>query len=136
MNYNLLILISLVLGTHSVSVAQSETETKLAPFLILVESTDNGLKFTCPKGCGWTDLSFTLYEGESQGVNQEGMANMISNQLNQENGLADFHFEVKKDDKNIYLKGMKGTAWLNLSFMSGDGKFHQYFDEYGTRNMD
>lgn len=132
----LCLIILLVIGTHSLSVAQSETEIKLAPFLILVESTDVGLKFTCPKGCAWTSLSFSLHNGEVQAVNQEGMTNEISNNLSQENGLADFHFEVKKDDNTIYLKGLKGTAWLELDFISENGKHYQYFDPYGTRNID
>lgn len=126
----------LILGFCTSSLAQSEAEIKLVPFLINVESTENGLKFTCPKGCAWTTLSFSLKTGEIQAVNQEGMTNEISNHVNEDNGLADFHFEVSKDDRNIYLKGLKGTAWLDLSFTSGSGKNSQYFNEFGTLDID
>jgi hypothetical protein len=135
-NKQLTLFFSLILGSYSISFSQSQTDIKLIPFLILVESTDEGLQFSCPKGCAWTQLSFSLYNGEIQAVNTAGMTNEITNNLDVANNLADFHFEVSKDEKNIYFKGLKGTAWLELSFSSGNGKHHQYFDEYGSRDKD
>lgn len=134
--YKFTLLFVLFHGFHSLSIAQTETEIKLTPFLILVESTDDGLKFKCDKGCAWTDLSFALNEDETQGVNQEGMTRGPDDKAFPHELLADFHFEVRKDSNGIYFKSLRGTAWLTLDFASSDGKHHYYFDEYGIRNID
>jgi hypothetical protein len=110
-------LIALCLITVSTaSIAQEKISAKLKEFKIKIEKTDNGLKMHCDKGCGWTDLSFSLSNNQSQVIDEYGMTQLGKVATNKDPKLADFLFTITKTKEGITLTSIEGTAWKELSF--------------------
>lgn len=83
-------------------------------FKINIENNTNKVKMTCEEGCAWKELEFTLYENDTQAVNQFGM--IYTQDIKKEMDESSFLFFIKKESKRIILKGIKGSAWTDLSF--------------------
>lgn len=122
--------ILLFAGSACTPVKQSAEATTKSNFLILVETTNDGIKLSCETGCAWEDLSFTIKEFQPQDIDQYGMTIGEQNTSKKKN-LADFHFTIKKTPDGVRLEGIKGTKWENLSFNCPGNGCHQYIDENG-----
>lgn len=118
------------------AVRQSKDEFPESKFLILVETTDEGIKLSCEKGCAWKDLSFTLKPFQPQDIDQYGMSSLGEQNTTTKKNLADFHFTIKKTSDGIRLEGMNGTTWENLSFNCASTGCHQYIDQSGMISKD
>jgi len=129
---NLLIVV-LLLSTSSKLFAQEKT-TDLKDFKIVIEKTDNGIKMKSKKGCAWIDLSFTLNNDRPQAVDEYGMTELNTVSKNKDEKLADFLFTITKTEEGIELKGIKGTAWTNLSFTLTKNE-KQAIDQYGMTSL-
>lgn len=123
-------------GAVTLTFSQAKLETPLSGFLILVETTENGLKLTCQEGCAWGELSFSLNAYRRQAVNQYGMTSLKKDQPEKNDGLSNFLFTVKKTKEGLNLEGKEGTAWSELSFKCPDNNCYQHIDQEGMATRD
>ncbi|MEO6133177.1 MAG: hypothetical protein ABIQ02_15150 [Saprospiraceae bacterium] len=124
---------SIILMIVGFSTAYSQTAGahELAKFLILVETTEDGIVLTCPEGCAWKQLTFTLKTFNAQPIDQNGMRSVNKADDAQENALANFLFTIKKTQTGVDFEGLIGTAWTKLSFSCPTGGCHQNIDQLG-----
>jgi len=96
----------------------------LQEFKLTIKNTDKGLELQGLKGSAWTNLSFTLNNYRPQAVDEYGMTDVEKSQ-GKDPKLADFLFTIEKTKDGILLKGVKGTAWKELSFSLSKGESQQ-----------
>ena len=123
--------IVLIIGATNLSFSQTTVESKSSKFLILVETTSEGLKLSSQEGCAWKELAIALTNDNSQAIDQYGLTPLNRAKPTEDKNLANFLFIIKKTKKGISLEGKEGTAWLNLSFGCPKGKCYQYIDING-----
>ncbi|MCP4484554.1 MAG: hypothetical protein GY823_08350 [Flavobacteriaceae bacterium] len=126
-----LIIVALFLGASSVITAQEKKSIDLKDFKIIVEKTDNGLKMKSLEGSAWIDLSFNLQNDQQQAIDEYGMTELNEVSSNKDSNPADFLFIITKTNSGIKLKGIEGTAWVELSFTLTKNK-KQVFNQYGV----
>ena len=124
----------LLMGVSNAAFSQTKVETAAPKFLILIETTDEGLKLTSRDGCAWKELKFTLNQDKPQAIDQFGMTSLDNDKVTIDNDLPNFRFIIKKTKEGISLEGKKGTAWINLSFSCQNGQCNQYIDGNGMIN--
>ena len=112
--------VMLLLATSSFTQRPSD----LKEFKLTIKNTDKGLELLGLKGSAWTNLSFTLNNYRPQAVDEYGMTDVEKYQGNDPK-LADFLFTIAKTKGGILLKGVKGTAWKELSFSLSKGESQQ-----------
>ena len=96
--------------------AQEKQSGTLENFQISIESTKNRIKLQSEEGSAWLSLSFNIDDYQPWAVNQFGMTKTDSSSSKKESKLADYLFTISKNKDKIVLKGVKGTAWKDLSF--------------------
>ncbi|MBP8067035.1 MAG: hypothetical protein KAY27_00595 [Pedobacter sp.] len=111
------------------------TVDEIKKFSILVENTSNGVKLTCTEGAAWKELAFSLKQDESQFVDQFGMTTAKQEGTTKDSKLADFLFTIKKTKDGFSYKGMKGTAWKELSYGSDTNERRHSIAEDGVRGI-
>ena len=94
---------------------QSNYDFKTSKFVLLVENTENGIKFTSTQGCAFKELSFSLIEGQTQEIDQHGMRK-ANDEVVEDDNLASFRFKIKKTKDGLAFEGIEGTTWRKLSF--------------------
>ena len=115
----------------------SETEVthQLSDFKVVIENTDDGVKMQSLGGpMSWIELSFSLNTNKPQGVDENGMADLTDLDHPRKKQPTEFYFNVAKTDDGIQLKGIRGTAWEELSFTLEDNQ-KQAFDESGMAEI-
>jgi hypothetical protein len=120
-----------ILTVSSELIAQEKKANDLKSFKIVIEKTDKGINMQSVEGTAWIDLSFNLKNDQTQAIDQYGMTELNKVSSNKDSNLADFLFTITKTDSGIKLKGIKGTAWIDLSFSLIKNK-KQAFDQYGV----
>ena len=123
-------------GAATLAFSQAKIEAPLSGFLILVETTENGLKLTCQEGCAWGELSFSLNGYRRQAVDQYGMSSLKREEPEKNDRLSNFLFTVKKTKEGLNFEGKEGTAWSELSFKCPDKNCYQYIDKEGMGKRD
>lgn len=120
---------------NSVSTLLAQTKnTHLKDFKISIEKTHNGLKMKCVKGCAWIDLTFDINDYIPQAIDDHGMINLKEVQQNQTGKNSHFLFTIMKTKNEIKLKGLKGTAWTELTFSLNQNQ-KQAINQYGLTNL-
>ncbi len=110
---------------------QEKESTESSNFVISIKTNDNKIILECEKGCAWKKLTYTLVEGDEMKVVDEYGVNLLNNvSENKDASLADFLFNVEKTKQGLKLKGIKGTAWVELSFSLAENRF-QRIDNLG-----
>ena len=130
---NLLIAL-LILTTSSELFSQDKKSTDLTDFKVVIEITDNGIKLISEKGCAWKELTFSIIDKKQQAIDEYGMVELDKNHSKKTDGLADFLFTLTKTKNEIELKGIKGTAWTNLSFSLLKNQ-KQAVDQFGITDL-
>lgn len=121
------------LTVSSKLIAQEKKPAQLKDFKIVVVMTEHGIKMQNTKGSAWIDLSFTLNNNRPQAIDEYRMTELDKISSHKDANFADFLFTVSRNENNILLKGIAGTAWTDLSFsFSANGK--QEIDQYGLVN--
>lgn len=115
----------LMIGTYNSVFSQTETTSELSKFLILVETTDDGIKLTGQQGCTFKELTFTIKAGNSQAIDQFGMTSPEGSKG------SNFLFTIKKTKDGLSFEGLKGTYFKKLSFNCPKGNCHQAIDQSG-----
>ena len=110
------LLLITMLFTVGQAFAQTKPSVKLSDFEILVENTDDGLKLISRGGSAWTELTFSLREGDEQAVDEYGMTEIGKVTSKENSDLSNFLFTVTKKDEKVVLKGIEGTSWIELFF--------------------
>lgn len=124
--------INFVFGISNVIFSQANIGAPPSKFLILVETTKDGLKLSGVKGCAWTELTFTLKQGGQQAIDKYGMTSLYKDEPTEgKHHLSDFLFVIKKTKHGISLEGKRGTVWTNLNFNYPQRECHQYIDSNG-----
>ena len=122
----------LAILTPQNSSSQSPENNKLDAFLLLVEATPDGnIKVTCKKGCGFIWISYEPRKNSPQGIDQRGMSPDISEMKTSEDSFATFYFTVTLKDEGLYLEGLEGTSWSELTINCPEGNCYQYIDQNG-----
>ena len=112
---------------------RTENIPELSNFLFLIENTANGIKITNTEGCIFTELSFSLREGQIQEIDQYGMRDPWEKiRTNNNDKYASFRIAIKKTNERLELKGIDGTAWEELNFAC-PVNCTQLIDQYGMR---
>ena len=114
MNKLILALVAVICFGYSVN-AQTSCDLKTSKFVLLVENTENGIKFTSTQGCAFKELTFSLKEGQTQEIDQNGMRD-TNDKVVKDDNLASFRFTIKKIKGGLAFEGIEGTAWSKLSF--------------------
>jgi len=115
-------------------VAQEKKSTDLKDFKVIIEKTENGIKMKSAKGSAWIDLSFSLNNYRPQAVDEYGMTNLDKVSTNKDKNLADFLFTITKTENGIELKGIEGTAWIELKFSLAENK-KQAINQFGMTSL-
>jgi hypothetical protein len=105
--------------------AQEEKRSAIADFHITIQNTPNGIALTSSKGSAWVTLEFTLPYDKPQTINEYGMADPVKGL---ENGS--YLFTITRTQSGIKLKGLQGTAWIDLGFSIPSSKA-QSIDQLG-----
>ena len=124
------LLILLIVGMSNAVFSQARTEVS-PKFLILIETTSDGIKLTSEVGCAWKELTFTIDPDKPQGIDENGMAFFYNDKVTNNISTSAFYFIIKKTKEGISLEGRKGTSWTKLSFSCENGKCNQYIDTNG-----
>jgi hypothetical protein len=119
----------LMIAAYNSVFSQSETTPELTKFLILVETTDDGIKLTGQQGCVFKELTFTLKADKSQAIDQFGMTSK------EESKGSSFLFTIKKTKDGLSFEGLKGTYFKKLSFSCPKGNCHQAIDQRGMTEV-
>lgn len=122
----------IALGALFVLTSQKTAEPKISNFTILVETPENGIKLTCKEGCAFKELFFSSIPFKAQAVNQFGTTKVGDEVEFKDDKIADFLFVVEKSSSGLTFKGLRGTAWTELSFSCPDGNCSQWIDQNGT----
>jgi len=123
-----------VLTVSSELIAQEKKSNDLKNFKVVVEKTDNGIKMQSVEGSAWIDLSFSINNDRPQAIDEYGMTELNKISSEKDSNLADFLFTITKTENGIVLKGIKGTAWTDLSFsLLENGK--QAIDQFGMTKL-
>ena len=70
---------------------------------------------------------------EFQGINEFGMTEIKRSQSETDENSPKLLFTITKTNNGISLKGLKGTAWTDLSF-SLENSQKQMIDQFGMTN--
>ena len=119
----------LMIAAYNSVFSQTETTPELTKFLILVETTDDGIKLTGKQGCVFKELTFTLKADKSQAIDQFGMTSK------EESKGSSFLFTIKKTKDGLSFEGLKGTYFKKLSFSCPKGNCHQAIDQRGMTEV-
>ena len=105
-----------ILSGSSVLIGQEKVPDELQPFKIVVEKTDSGIRLKSIEGSTWGDLSFSNKNYKPQAIDEYGMTELSNVSSDKDSNLADFLFTITKSETGIILKGIEGTAWIDLRF--------------------
>jgi len=115
----------------------TDQKSDLTKFLIVIEKTENELKLTCQNGCAWKNLSFSSSASkEPQAIDQNGMTTLSRTHPLNDSELSNFLFTIKAVDDGVRLKGIEGTAWIDLAFNRPEHKWFQAIDQNGMVTLD
>lgn len=129
-----LIIVLFVLTSSSELVAQEDKSTDLKDFNVVVEKTENGIKMQSVQGSAWIDLSFSLNNNRPQAIDEYGMTDLKAVSSNKDSNLADFLFTITKTENGVELKGIEGTAWIELTFSLAENE-KQAIDQNGMTKL-
>ena len=130
----LILLISITITGNAV-IAQKATPFVVADFLIVIETSDAEIHMKCNTGYSWKNLSFTyMSHSEPQAIDQYGMTTL--DPIAKTSTPDDFMFTIIHSEKEgVILKGIKGTAWKELTYNLGPVKT-QAINGYGMTSTD
>lgn len=126
-----LFIIAFSLTASSQLIAQEKKNENLNEFKVVIEKNNNGVKLKCEEGCAWKELSYSMNDYRPQAIDKFGMSELNKDRSNKDLNLSGFLFTVTKTKTGIDLKGIKGTAWTNLSFSLLENK-QQAINQFGT----
>ena len=129
-----LLIVGFVLIASSGLIAQEKKSNDLKNFKIIIEKTDDGIKMTCDEGSAWNELSFPTKKDRPQAVDQFGMTRVDKISTQKDPKIADYLFTITKTENGIVLKGIKGTAWTDLSFSLSKNE-KQAIDQFGMTTL-
>ncbi|MEZ5044664.1 MAG: hypothetical protein R2828_32510 [Saprospiraceae bacterium] len=121
----------LLLTLNTALNAQKANE-ELKDFKITIERSDNEIIMKCSEGCAWLDLTYENKD-EFQAINEFGMTEIKEDQSDNNENLPKLLITVAKTDNGISLKGLKGTAWTDLSFSLRNSQ-RRMIDQFGMTN--
>lgn len=103
-------------NTHNNSVNIGITsKPTIADFAFIIENTKDGVKITDTNGCAFTELSFSINEGETKAIDQYGMRYTHDKRPNRSINATPFIIQIKKTKAGFLLKGIYGVSFRKLS---------------------
>lgn len=127
----ILIIGAITLYVGSILTNQNKRTTESSDFVLSLKTNNNKIILECEKGCAWKDLTYTLIKGdEIKVVDEYGVGSLNKVSGNKTATLANFLFKIEKTKQGLKLKGIQGTAWVELSFTLAENRF-QKIDNLG-----
>tara|TARA_R110001632_G_scaffold107700_6_gene217419 strand:+ start:3171 stop:3596 length:426 start_codon:yes stop_codon:yes gene_type:complete len=121
--------ITLYLGSSFTN--QKKRSTESSTFVISIKTNGNEIIMKSEKGCAWKELTYTLIQGDKiKVVDEYGVSALNNVSENKDASLTDFLFKIEKTKQGLKLKGIEGTAWVELSFSLAENRF-QRIDNLG-----
>jgi len=135
--FRLPLFIVLLIGTSIEINAQNIKATEISEFRISVETSNDGIKLTCNKGCSWKELTFNISKTEKpRYINEHGMTSLSENKEDKESKLANFLISITKTKNGFTFEGIEGTSWKTLSFSCSNENYYQTIDQNGMTTDD
>jgi hypothetical protein len=99
----------------------TNNNSNLKNFEFQISRINHGLRLESMIGSNWTELDLNLPNDQLQLINKSGLVK--SNNIGGIKNSQDFLISIQKTEKEIFLKGLSGTGWVELSFtLSENGK--------------
>ena len=107
--------------------ADAQTDYDLSEFKFSIEIRVDYVRLVSTKGCDFNMLGFSLKVGDTQAVNKSGMT-CLDDTTTEDS----FLFTITRTEEGSFiLKGIKGTAWKELSFTCA-GNCRPIIDQNGV----
>ncbi len=126
-----LLMIGFLLASNATIYAQ-DANKELKDFKITIKKSNDEIIMKCEEGCAWLDLSYNKKK-KAQAISETGMTKVKKKESAKGEISAKFLFTITETDDGIELKGLKGTAWTDLSFSLGNNQ-KQMIDQFGMAN--
>lgn len=129
---SILIIGTIILYVGSIFNNQHHKTSEASAFIISIKTDNEKIFLTCEKGCAWKELTYnvSVTENEVRIIDEYGI-HLLENISNIKNTtFADFLFKINKTKQGLKLKGIEGTAWVELSFSLAENKY-QKIDHLG-----
>jgi len=110
--------------------AQEQLPEDYKDFKILIERTGNGIKLTNIQGGAWIQLSFNIDNNKPQAIDEYGMTRLDKVSPKKDSNLTDYLFTITKTKDVLFLKGIEGTLWKELTFTLSKNQ-SQSINQYG-----
>ena len=103
--------------THDIA----NNNSNLKNFEFRISRINHGLRLESMIGSNWKELELNLPNNQPQLINKSGLVK--SNNIGGIKNSQDFLISIQKTEKEIFLKGLSGTGWVELSFtLSENGR--------------
>ena len=103
--------------THDIA----NNNSNLKNFEFQISRINQGLRLESMIGSNWKELELNLPNNQPQLINKSGLVK--SNNNGGIKNSQDFLISIQKTEKEIFLKGLSGTGWVELSFtLSENGR--------------
>jgi hypothetical protein len=127
--------IALVTATVATLACAQPRAVQSAPpahFLINVTASESGLELTCANHCAWQRLTFDAKPWHSPvAIDQYGMSSVSVPPPRRAEPFTPFLFTIQRTENDLRFRGVRGTAWTELSFECRDSRCAQAIDEAG-----
>src|SRR5690606_2924618 len=108
------IIITLLFALGPLTLNAQELKENTSDFKILMQRQGNEVILKCEEGGAWKTLSYNN-QNEEQAINELGMTSIETNK-DSISGMSHFLITISKTENGLSMKGLKGTAWRDLSF--------------------
>ncbi|GAA0738896.1 M56 family metallopeptidase [Gaetbulibacter jejuensis] len=109
-------------------ITENNYENKSSQFFITIEKNENSITLKCENGCKWSKLLLDTNTNRSYTFTDYGFSESKTLETDQ------FAFTIEPNESGVFLNGLKGTAWLELSFSLYENQVRA-IDQFGVTNL-
>ncbi|WP_335973578.1 M56 family metallopeptidase [Gaetbulibacter jejuensis] len=109
-------------------ITENNYENKSSQFFITIEKNENSITLKCENGCKWSKLLLDTNTNRSYTFTDYGFSESKTLETDQ------FAFTIEPNESGVFLNGLKGTAWLELSVSLYENQVRA-IDQFGVTNL-
>ncbi len=109
-------------------ITENNYENKLSQFFVTIEKNENSITLKCESGCKWSKLLLDTNTNRSYTFNDYGFSEGKTLETDP------FAFTIEPNESGVFLNGLKGTAWLELSFSLYENQVRA-INQFGVTNL-
>ncbi|TBV27974.1 hypothetical protein DMZ43_02720 [Meridianimaribacter sp. CL38] len=109
-------------------ITENNYENKSSQFFITIEKNENSITLKCENGCKWSKLLLDTNTNRSYTFTDYGFSEGKTLETDQ------FAFTIEPNESGVFLNGLKGTAWLELSVSLYENQVRA-IDQFGVTNL-